>query len=107
MQETFPCPDAREESVFYPSIHPAFIDACCSEVLAVPKNMKLLAIPLFELYDNAARYGPQLSAIPHLLSRYVYPPRVPSWTKLTPDSKGTTLFTSRFIVCPRKFSVAP
>lgn len=41
-----------------------------SEVLAVPKNMKLLAIPLFELYDNAARYGPQLSAIPHLLSRY-------------------------------------
>ncbi|KAG1743796.1 nucleotide hydrolase-domain-containing protein [Suillus lakei] len=40
------------------------------EVLAVPKNMKLLAIPLFELYDNAARYGPQLSAIPHLLSRY-------------------------------------
>jgi len=42
-----------------------------AEVLAVPKNMKLLAIPLFELYDNAARYGPQLSAIPHLLSRYV------------------------------------
>ena len=42
-----------------------------TEVLAVPKNMKLLAIPLFELYDNAARYGPQLSAIPHLLSRYV------------------------------------
>lgn len=58
------------------------------EVLAVPKNMKLLAIPLFELYDNAARYaiasslvqyllilslryGPQLSAIPHLLSRSV------------------------------------
>lgn len=42
-----------------------------TEVLAVPKNMKLLAIPLFELYDNAARYGPQLSAIPHLLSRSV------------------------------------
>ncbi|PWN53750.1 cleavage and polyadenylation specificity factor, 25 kDa subunit [Violaceomyces palustris] len=39
-------------------------------VLAVPKNMKLLAVPLFELYDNSARYGPQLSAIPHLLSRY-------------------------------------
>jgi cleavage and polyadenylation specificity factor subunit 5 len=32
--------------------------------------MKLLAVPLFELYDNNARYGPQLSAIPHLLSRY-------------------------------------
>ena len=31
--------------------------------------MKLLAVPLFELYDNAARYGPQLAALPHLLSR--------------------------------------
>jgi hypothetical protein len=28
---------------------------CSAEVLAVPKNMKLLAIPLFELYDNSAR----------------------------------------------------
>lgn len=36
----------------------------------MPKNMKLLAVPLFELYDNVQRYGPQLSAIPHLLSRY-------------------------------------
>lgn len=43
---------------------------CTPEVLSVPKNMKLLAVPLFELYDNTARYGPQLSAIPHLLSRY-------------------------------------
>ncbi len=40
------------------------------ETLSVPKNMKLLAVPLFELYDNAARYGPQLSAIPHYLSRF-------------------------------------
>lgn len=38
--------------------------------MSVPKNMKLLAVPLFELYENTARYGPQLSAIPHLLSRY-------------------------------------
>ena len=43
-----------------------------AEVLSVPKNMKLLAVPLFELYDNTARYGPQLSAIPHLLSRYKF-----------------------------------
>ncbi len=35
-----------------PSTHGACMQ---SEVLAVPKNMKLLAIPLFELYDNAAR----------------------------------------------------
>ncbi|GAA6017889.1 hypothetical protein JCM11491_001205 [Sporobolomyces phaffii] len=40
-----------------------------SQVLTVPKNMKLIALPLFELYDNAVRYGPQLAAIPHLLSR--------------------------------------
>ena len=39
-------------------------------VLSVPKNMKLLAVPLFELYDNTQRYGPQLSAIPHYLSRF-------------------------------------
>jgi len=41
-----------------------------NKVLSVPKNMKLLAVPLFELYDNTARYGPQLSAIPHYLSKY-------------------------------------
>ncbi|KAM0794824.1 cleavage and polyadenylation specific factor 5 [Usnea florida] len=47
-----------------------FIQLPKRKVLSVPKNMKLLAVPLFELYDNTARYGPQLSAIPHLLSRY-------------------------------------
>ncbi len=36
----------------------AYGDGYPTEVLAVPKNMKLLAIPLFELYDNAARYVP-------------------------------------------------
>jgi len=47
-----------------------FIQLPASKVLSVPKNMKLLAVPLFELYDNTGRYGPQLSAIPHYLSRY-------------------------------------
>lgn len=41
-----------------------------ARVLSVPKNMKLLAVPLFELYDNTQRYGPQLSAIPHYMSRF-------------------------------------
>lgn len=36
---------------------------------AVPKNMKLLAVPLMELYGNAARYGPIISSVPHLLSQ--------------------------------------
>ncbi|POY71401.1 NUDIX hydrolase [Rhodotorula taiwanensis] len=39
------------------------------QILTVPKNMKLVALPLFELYDNAVRYGPQLASIPTLLSR--------------------------------------
>lgn len=36
----------------------------------VPSNMTFLAVPLFELCDNPARYGPQLCALPHYLSRY-------------------------------------
>ena len=54
-------------------------------MLSVPKNMKLLAVPLFELYDNTQRYGPQLSAIPHYLSRFRWEfvdeeGKVVSWT---------------------------
>jgi len=43
-------------------------------VIAVPKNLKLLAVPLFELYDNAQRYGAVIGAIPQLLARvsFVY-----------------------------------
>ncbi|GAQ91558.1 cleavage and polyadenylation specificity factor subunit 5 [Klebsormidium nitens] len=37
---------------------------------AVPKNLKLLAVPLFELYDNVQRYGPVISSIPQQLSRF-------------------------------------
>jgi cleavage and polyadenylation specificity factor subunit 5 len=56
-----------------------------AKVLSVPQNMKLLAVPLFELYDNSQRYGPQLSAIPHYLSRYRWEfvdenDKVVSWT---------------------------
>jgi len=39
-------------------------------IFAVPKNLKLLAVPLFELYDNAARYGPIISTLPQALSRF-------------------------------------
>lgn len=39
------------------------------EVFAVPVNMKLHAIPVYELYDNAARYGPLFAGIPHILSQ--------------------------------------
>ena len=38
-------------------------------ILGVPKNLKLLAVPLFELYDNAHRYGPVIASLPQLLAR--------------------------------------
>ncbi|KAG2433377.1 hypothetical protein HXX76_008438 [Chlamydomonas incerta] len=38
-------------------------------VFAVPKNMRLVAVPLFDLYDNLPRYGPVLAALPAALSR--------------------------------------
>jgi hypothetical protein len=41
-----------------------------TEVIAVPKNLKFLAIPLYELYENAQAFGPQLAALPHYLARY-------------------------------------
>uniref|UniRef100_A0A6B2LGK0 Cleavage and polyadenylation specificity factor subunit 5 n=1 Tax=Arcella intermedia TaxID=1963864 RepID=A0A6B2LGK0_9EUKA len=37
---------------------------------AVPRNLKLLAVPLFELYDNAQSYGPIISTLPQSLSRF-------------------------------------
>jgi len=38
--------------------------------LAIPKNMRLIAVPLFEIYDHAQRYGPIIASVPQLLSRY-------------------------------------
>ena len=37
---------------------------------AVPKNYKLVAAPLFELYDNPQGYGPIISSLPTMLSRF-------------------------------------
>ncbi|KAK8966456.1 hypothetical protein KSP40_PGU001228 [Platanthera guangdongensis] len=42
------------------------------EYFAVPKNLKLLAVPLFELYDNIQRYGPVISTIPQQMSRFQF-----------------------------------
>ncbi|WRT68614.1 uncharacterized protein IL334_005592 [Kwoniella shivajii] len=41
-----------------------------NKTFAVPVNMKLHAIPIYEFYDNASRYGPQFAGIPFILSRY-------------------------------------
>ncbi|KAE9983621.1 hypothetical protein BLS_003991 [Venturia inaequalis] len=40
------------------------------KVIAIPKNLKFLAVPLYELYENASAFGPQLAALPHYLARY-------------------------------------
>jgi cleavage and polyadenylation specificity factor subunit 5 len=40
-----------------------------SALFAVPRNYKLVAAPLFELYDNSAGYGPIISSLPQALSR--------------------------------------
>lgn len=37
---------------------------------AVPRNYKLVAAPLFELYDNSPGYGPIIASLPQLLSRF-------------------------------------
>ena len=39
-------------------------------LFAVPKNYKLVAAPLFELYDNAQGYGPIISSLPQSMSRF-------------------------------------
>ncbi len=39
-------------------------------VFAVPRNYKLVAAPLFELYDNAQGYGPIISSLPQVLNRF-------------------------------------
>jgi len=38
-------------------------------MFAVPRNHKLVAAPMFELYDNAAGYGPVIACLPQVLSR--------------------------------------
>lgn len=39
-------------------------------MFAVPKNLQLVAVPLFELFNNSATYGDVISALPAVLSRY-------------------------------------
>lgn len=41
-------------------------------LFAVPRNYKLVAAPLFELYDNSAGYGPIIASLPVSLSRFSF-----------------------------------
>jgi hypothetical protein len=42
----------------------------CCPCTQVPRNAKLLAVPLFEVHENTSRFGPVIAALPHLLSRF-------------------------------------
>ncbi|KAK8530686.1 hypothetical protein V6N13_030636 [Hibiscus sabdariffa] len=42
------------------------------DYFAVPTNFQLLAVPLFELYDNPQNFGYVMSSIPQLLSRFKF-----------------------------------
>ena len=39
-------------------------------IFAVPRNLKLLAIPLFELQGNPKRYGNLIASVPQFISRF-------------------------------------
>jgi cleavage and polyadenylation specificity factor subunit 5 len=39
-------------------------------MFAVPKNLQLVAVPLFELYNNTVGYGDVIASVPSLVSRF-------------------------------------
>lgn len=42
---------------------------CTPYALQIPKNQALVAVPLFELHDSAAKFGSVISGVPVMLSR--------------------------------------
>lgn len=38
--------------------------------LQIPTNLQLVAVPLYELYDNAANFGPVVAAVPQMIARF-------------------------------------
>ena len=43
-----------------------------SRKFIVPKNLKLLAVPLCQIHENQKRYGQVISAVPQLLSKFSF-----------------------------------
>jgi len=39
-------------------------------LVQIPTNLQLVAVPLYELYDNAANFGPVVAAIPQMIARF-------------------------------------
>ena len=40
------------------------------DAVQIPRNFKIVAVPLFDLYENSSRYGAILASLPGLLSRF-------------------------------------
>ncbi|GAB4853760.1 Pre-mRNA cleavage factor Im 25 kDa subunit 1 [Ancistrocladus abbreviatus] len=69
------------ETLFYPYLPPNvkrpkectklfLVKLPASGKFIVPKNMKLLAVPLCQIHENHKTYGPIIAGIPQLLSRF-------------------------------------
>jgi len=43
-----------------------------SRKFIVPKNYKLLAVPLCQIHENSKTYGPIISGVPQLLSKFSF-----------------------------------
>ncbi|KAF8393587.1 hypothetical protein HHK36_021831 [Tetracentron sinense] len=43
-----------------------------SQKFIVPKNLKLLAVPLCQIHENHKTYGPIISGVPQLLSKFSF-----------------------------------
>ena len=57
--------------VSFTVLHRLFLVSLPEKALfSVPRNYKLVAAPLFELYDNPAGYGPVIASLPQVLSRF-------------------------------------
>ena len=61
-----PLPPKSESPNQSALIHPS----CFAAKFAVPKSVNLVAVPVFELYDNVAQFGPIIASIPQLMSRF-------------------------------------
>jgi hypothetical protein len=73
----------------------SYLHSCCLvQVLlqefaqfAVPSNLKLIAVPLFEVYDHPARYGPPIATLPVALSRFALHSVPPSIAEELPQEQ--------------------
>ncbi|KAK2991085.1 hypothetical protein RJ640_021549 [Escallonia rubra] len=43
-----------------------------SQKFIVPRNLKLLAVPLCQIHENHKTYGPVISGVPQLLSKFSF-----------------------------------